>query len=104
MSDPAHCNECEAILEEFRSAYAEIEASPELRDELRAAGDALKKMIGGTEEDAERADEVLGKYQFRAQYPGVLQDPEPQHPRIHDAFGRMFKHHGRTGHWAVFRR
>jgi hypothetical protein len=98
MSTPAQCDECQAILEELRNASAEICASPKLRDELRADCDALFKMMAGTEDDV---DEVLGKFRFRPQQPGIR---EFRYPRVGDAVRKMFEHQTRTGHNVLLHR
>jgi hypothetical protein len=121
MGNPYPCFECQAIADEFRSACAEIEASPSLSEESRAAyeallvlvagteprlsaqsraaHDAVRGMIGGTEEDAERAEEFLVPYQFRTQGPELFRtDVQCRHPKLFDVIRRMALHRGRTGH------
>jgi hypothetical protein len=89
------CDECRAIIEEFSRMLAEVRASPKLRDELRAAYEAMSGMRGGTEEDVERAEGVLGKFQIGPQRPGLLRT---------DVFSRMYEHGARTGHAPLFRK
>jgi hypothetical protein len=91
----AQCDECRAIIEEFLSVLAQVRASPKLKDELRARCEALLGMIGGTEEDLERAEGVLGKFQIGPQRPGLLRT---------DVFRRMYEHGTRTGHAPLFRK
>lgn len=105
MSDRAECDECRAIAEELSAAYAEVWMSitPEVRDAMLAARRAVLGMVGGAEEDAERAEEVLGKFQFRMQQPESL-GPSlfgtdlSRHPRIRQAARRMFRHLAQSGH------
>ena len=81
MDNRAECVECQAIIEELRGAFAEVLASPKLRDELRDDCKAIMGVLGGTEEDPERLEEVMGKFQFR-----LGADTECRTPRIRDAF------------------
>jgi hypothetical protein len=98
MSNRAECDECRAIVEELRGAFAEVQASPKLRDELRVDCQAVFGVLGGAEEDPERVEEVIAKFQFR---PGT--DTECRTPRIRDAFRKMGNHCLRTGHGILFR-
>jgi hypothetical protein len=99
MSIPAQCDECEAILVELRSAFAEIDSFPRLRNELRADCAAIIGVLRDKEEDAERVEEIMRKFQFR---PG--RDTECRTPRIRDAFQKMTDHRLRTGHMALLRK
>ena len=82
----AQCAECRAIIEEL---MRDLALNPKLKDELRARSEALFGMIGGTEEDLERAEGVLGKFRIGPQQPGFLRT---------DAFRKMSDHYWRTGH------
>jgi hypothetical protein len=84
MTNPVHCDECQAIRRELTEAYAEEWASSD--KSTRDAWDAVYKMIGGTQEDAERAEELLPKAQFR------------DRPRIRLVVQKMDEHMARTGH------
>lgn len=98
----ATCLECVEIARELNevSADALFEAGRASSrksmdaDARKAASEALRRMIGGTEEDAERADELLEKFRF-----------EPQHyspkfpPAARAAMVRFVQHAARTGHW-----
>jgi len=99
MRNPLQCIECEAILEELRDAFGKT--SPKLLDQYRAERDAFLKMIGGTEEDFERAEEVLGKPQFPIHSNGLFDALGGRYPKIQTAFCRMIVHRLRTGHVAV---
>ena len=96
MTSPAPCAECQALREELGSAFAGLAASPNLRDELQAASDAVSRMLGGTEEDAQRAEEAIAKVQSRSK-------PDQKLDALHAAFQRMVRHCFRTGHRVLFR-
>jgi hypothetical protein len=84
MNDPAPCDECQALHRELAEAYAEAWASSDER--TRDAWDAVYKMIGGTEEDVERAGELLPTATFR------------DRPRVTLALQKAFMHKYQTGH------
>jgi len=95
------CNECDAILREFRDARAEM--PPVLRDRYWAERNAFLKIIGGTEEDVERAENVAGNFPFPAQ--SGLHLPEGRYPKIQTIFCRALVHRFRSGHtilWILF--
>jgi hypothetical protein len=98
MSNRPECEECRAILDEFLNALDEIRVSQKLGDEMRARGEAFLRMLGGDENDAQLAEEILGK--FRPRPFGPLQPDESSvlHPKLHDAARRMSEHRLRTGH------
>lgn len=101
-NNPVQCDECEAILDELRNAVAEM--SPDLRNRYQADREAFMKMIGGTEEDAERAEEAVGKFQFPFSRPGSHHLPEGRYPNIQNAIRKMVVHRFRTGHRTLFTR
>jgi hypothetical protein len=84
----ANCSQCQAIARRLSEAYNE----GCLRNQ--AAKDALDALIGGTEDDAERADELLATYRFQAA-PGLQDVPE----RIRVAIQQASLHTIRTGHF-----
>lgn len=95
------CAECMAIARELNDACSE--GSPEtVRDASRksmdaeatkAASEALRSLIGGTDEDAERADELLERYRFQPLH------YSPQFPpAVRPAMVRFVQHAARTGH------
>jgi hypothetical protein len=92
MTNATPCEECQAIAEELRNAFAEM--PPRLKDEYRADGEAFRRMIGGTEEDVERAEGMAGEFRQS----GWSDRPEGRYPRIQKAFRRMVMHRFRTGH------
>ena len=78
------CDECEAIAREVASAYAEAWASSD--QNTKDAWTAVYKLIGGTEQDAEKAEELTTRARFR--------DPLT----INRALQKKFSHEARTGH------
>jgi hypothetical protein len=94
MSASAECAVCRSLLEELRNALAEFRASAKSRDESRSAFEAARDLFGGTEEDAERAEQILR--QFRPRLVGP--DPEYRPNRIGEIIYRMQDHRARTGH------
>ena len=87
----ACCAECADIAREFNEAYADAC----LRNE--AASDALRDLIGGTEQLAERADELLRPYRYQTN-PGFQDLP----PRLVEAMHRTVLHALRTGHFTKY--
>ena len=87
----ACCAECADIARELNEAYADAC----LRNE--AASDALRDLIGGTEEDAERADELLRPYRYQTnpRFQGLP-------PRLGEAMRRADLHALRTGHFTTY--
>ncbi len=87
----ASCPECLGIARELKEAYRQS------REQNHAAWDALKALIGGSEEDAQRADELLRPYSYRE---------VPALPRVSaaltTAMRKFHAHLMRTGHWAWF--
>ncbi len=93
MTNANPCEECQAIARELGDRFAEMPRK--LRDQYRAACEAFWRMIGGTEEDAERAEGMVGEFRQSA-----WSDPlEGRHSGIQKAFRRMVMHRFRTGHW-----
>jgi hypothetical protein len=83
------CDECKAIAQELREAYAEAWDSSD--QVSKDAWLATYQMIGGTEDDATRAEELVPVAQFQ----------EPR--RINQALHKKFAHEARSGHkvaWA----
>jgi hypothetical protein len=90
------CEECRAIAKELRNAFAEM--PPQLRDDFRADCDAFRRLIGETEEDAERVEGMVGGFGQS----GWFELPEGRYPAIQNAFRRMVMNRFRTGHWVRF--
>jgi len=78
------CEECKAIAQELSEAYADAWASSDQAS--RDAWTATYRLIGGTEEDAERAEALVPAARFR--------DPS----RINRALHNKFAHQARSGH------
>jgi hypothetical protein len=98
MSNRPECDECRAILDEFRSALDEIRVSQKLGEEMRARGEAFLRMLGGDENDAEIAEEIIGKFRPRLFGPPQPDESRPLYPKLHNAALRMSEHRLRTGH------
>jgi hypothetical protein len=99
MTNAFQCDECAAIADEFRDAIGEM--PPNLLDRYRAERDAFRKMIGGTDEDFERAEEILGKPKFPINGSGLFDALGGRYPKIQNALRKMIVHRFRTGHKAV---
>jgi hypothetical protein len=104
MANAPQCAECRSILDEFEDALAEV--PPESSAQLWSRRDAFMKLIGRTEEDAERLEELGGQHQFRPWLPGAFDERERyssiahgRYPAIQNAFRKMLAHAFRTGHW-----
>jgi hypothetical protein len=82
--DQPICQECRAIAHDIRNAYLEtwLTAGPEFRDAWLAAS----KLMGGTEDDVLRAEELFPKAQLKGS------------PKIADALRRKFVHEAVSGH------
>lgn len=97
----ALCAECVDISRQLNDAYAvesresdsSTPARPIGRERTQAAAEALRRLFGGTEEDAERADELLDRYDFRQHYTPKVP------PAALAAFSRCVQHAIRSGHW-----
>lgn len=59
---PVSCDECEAIARELAEAYAEAWASSD--QHTKDAWTSVYKLIGRTEEDAERAENLAPSAKF----------------------------------------
>jgi hypothetical protein len=87
MNNRSSCEECQAIARELGEAYAEAWNSADQAS--RDAWAATYNLIGGTENDAERAEELIPRARFR--------DPLP----VNQALRRRFVHETRSGHKVV---
>ena len=99
MINAFDCDECAAIVDELRDAFGEM--SPELLDRYRDDRDAFMNLIGGTDEDFGRAEELIGKSKFPIQGSGLFDALGGRYPRIQSAFRKMIVHRFRTGHVAA---
>ena len=92
MNDPRHCEECEAIQQEFR------DSSPELQEMW---GNAVSRIAAAANRTAgEIADDLLEKYRFRR----GCESAQAPYPGIARAFNRLSQHQLRTGHNPLLRR
>lgn len=101
MSDRGVCRECEAIAEELAQAYADAWASTD--PETKKAWIAVHRMIGGTEQDAERAEELVRKFEIREALAAKI-EPAYFLRQIGQTFRRKLFHEARTGHKISFPR
>jgi hypothetical protein len=96
----AACHECEMIAQEIALAYADAWTSSD--QNFKDAWIATYKMIGGTEEDAVRAEEILSGFRadlFRQLKPTIDEGSAEVGPaRIRQAIIRKHKHQSLTGH------
>lgn len=97
----AMCAECVQIARELNEVYADgwlesgrdVSRKPMDPETRKAASEALRSLIGGTEEDAERADDLLQKYRFQPQsYSANI--PAAARPAVL----RFVRHAARSGH------
>jgi hypothetical protein len=84
----ASCEECQAIARELNAAHAESYL------QNKAAKDVLDSLVGGTEEDAERAAEMVGAYRYNSSA-GLQRLPNG----LREASRRGAEHFIRTGHF-----
>jgi hypothetical protein len=102
------CQECEAISLEYRSAYRDfwLNASAE----TRTAYQAVAKLIGGTEEDVVRVEDLalpfrtVNAEQLSMEYRregGPYTGTSGSEP-IREVIGRKIKHQMVTGHFVKF--
>jgi len=84
MENDARCQDCDAIAQELGEAY--VEAFILADEATRDARLAIYEMIGGTEEDATRAGELMPRARFR----NALE--------VNRALMRKFAHEARAGH------
>lgn len=83
MSSSPSCAECEAIARELGEAYLKAWSASDRG--TQAAWSAIYKMIGGTETDVERAEELL-------------REAKPVSLNVSRILRRKFQHEARTGH------
>jgi hypothetical protein len=95
MASRNDCHECRALAEDLRDAYADACSDPAVRD----AQLATRKMIGGSEEDALRAEELLKALPPTERYEaGIPQGLSLVNPKLREVFRNMALHFARTGH------
>jgi hypothetical protein len=97
MGSAEECEECRAIAQDLRDAYADAWASSD--QPVRDAWLATRQMIGGTEEDAQRAEELLKALPQAERYNvRIPQSLSPHNPKYREAILNMARHFARTGH------
>ena len=108
----ASCAECLDIGRELADAYAEA------YERNRPSAEALGRLIGGTEEDAARADDLLNAFRYgpvseMTERSNALLSVYGCHsgrglplplPRLQAAMRRSDEHLARTGHRSWFKR
>jgi hypothetical protein len=102
------CRECEAILLEYRRAYADfwLNASPETRNVYQS----VANLIGGTEEDVVRLEGLVPPFRtVSAEQPSMEHRREggpylgtSGSERIREVVGWKIKHQMATGHFVKF--
>ena len=97
--DHLPCPECQSIAEEIAAAFAYAWKSDH---KFKHPWIATRKMIGGTEQDAERAEEILGGYRAEPLRNFGLAvgegSSEGAPARIREALSRKYQHWALTGH------
>ena len=111
MSEPAQCDECQAILEDIKKAIEEIKRagresrlSPLQREDLRAFTGAPQEMLAGS---GKGVDGLLANFPFRPVRPPENRYSELlSNPAMFDAVRKMREHATRTGHkvWDLLRK
>ena len=95
MATSNDCDECRALAQDLRVAYAEACNDLAVRD----AWLATHKMIGGTEEDAQRAEELLKALPQAERYDTrIPQGLSLVNPKLREVFRNLALHFVRTGH------
>jgi hypothetical protein len=102
------CRECEAILLEYRRAYADfwLNASPETRD----AYQTVANLIGGTEEDVVRLEGLVPPFRTASaeqlsmehRREGGRYQGTSDSEQVREVMGRKIKHQMATGHFVKF--
>ena len=97
MASSNECDVCRALARDLSDAYADFWASSD--QAVREAWLATHKMIGGTEEDAQRAEELLKALPQAETYdrlipPALFRD----NPKFLEVIRNMNLHLACTGH------
>jgi hypothetical protein len=97
MAKSDECDLCSTLAQELRDAYAKVWESSD--QAVRDAWLATHKMIGGTEEDAQRAEELLKALPQAERYDTrIPQGLYMVNPKLREVFQNMALHFARTGH------
>ncbi|HXW57073.1 MAG TPA: hypothetical protein VEJ67_15100 [Candidatus Cybelea sp.] len=83
----ASCPACREIAYRFNQGYAEA------YERSKPASEALYRLIGGTEDDAKRAERFVGAYEYQSAMP-----PWRLPNWFREAMQKAFEHTIRTGH------
>jgi hypothetical protein len=95
MASSNDCDECRALAQDLRDAYVDASSDQAVRD----AWLATRKMIGGTEEDAQRAEQLLKPLPQALRYDTrIPQGLSLVNPKLREVFRNMALHFARTGH------
>jgi hypothetical protein len=95
MASSNDCDECCALAQDLRDAYVDASSDQAVRD----AWLATRKMIGGTEEDAQRTEELLKALPQAESYNArIPQGLSQVNPKLREAFRNIALHFARTGH------
>jgi hypothetical protein len=109
------CDECRAILDEFRNSLGEVER---LKDESGTSADSVRRWLQSLGESIPMAailqpegmEVVYGAADDRADFLEVLHNKPlesyfstPRCPGFARAMQRMLAHYQRTGHWVSVR-
>jgi hypothetical protein len=87
MATSRECEVCRALAQEIRDAYADLWAFSD--QAVRDAWLATHKMIGGTEEDAQRAEDLLKALPQTERYDTrIPQGFSRVNPKLREAFQR----------------
>ena len=97
MATSEECDVCRALVQDLLDAYVSSDQA------VRDAWLATRKMIGGTEEDAQRAEELLKALPQAERYDTrIPQGSSLVNPKFREAFRNMARHFARTGHRVRF--
>jgi hypothetical protein len=100
------CQECEAILLEYRRAYRDfwLNATPETRNLYQS----VASLIGGTEEDVARVESLVPPFRVSTEQLSTEHWREGPYlgtsssERIREVMARKIKHQMATGHFVKF--
>jgi hypothetical protein len=90
MGDPTRCAECEAILDELRTA-----AGVPTREQIQASREITLKAILSADEES--IEELLEKHPYRVPLDGSIRTPHLD-SKLRAVFRRLWEHRTRTGH------
>jgi hypothetical protein len=117
MKKLADCDECRAILDQFRNSLGEVER---LRDEIGTDADTVRRWLRSSEEPQMPMDAIILQPHGPEVVYGAEEDGADFLERLHNqrfaslfsnprcpgfarAMQKMLAHYNRTGHWASVR-